>query len=128
MLTKSDGNHPIHLHGYKYFVLAEGHGYPPENLTSTVDLTNPLRRDTASIEAFGWLYIRLVADNPGAWALHCHVSWHTEAGLMMQLITRTDVLAKTPIPQRNQALCYAPVEELRKGMGPADEMFFGPSD
>ncbi|EMC94331.1 hypothetical protein BAUCODRAFT_46092, partial [Baudoinia panamericana UAMH 10762] len=100
-----DGNHPLHLHGYKYFVLAQGHGYPPminpldgtnrENiqpLYNQLDLSNPLRRDTASVEAFGWILIRLVADNPGAWAMHCHISWHTEAGLLMQLLTRTDKL------------------------------------
>jgi len=62
-----DGNHPLHLHGYKFFVMAQGHGYPPENITDSLDVTNPLRRDTASVEAFGWTLIRFVADNPGVW-------------------------------------------------------------
>jgi FtsP/CotA-like multicopper oxidase with cupredoxin domain len=127
-----DGNHPLHLHGYKYFVLAQGHGYPPmlnpvdgmtrENiqpLYSSLDFSNPLRRDTASVEAFGWVLLRLVADNPGAWALHCHISWHTEAGLLMQLLTRTDELVLTQIPAANRDLCAA--EGIEKGMGPEDE-------
>jgi hypothetical protein len=127
-----DGSHPLHLHGYKYFVLAQGHGYPPltsvagginrenlEPLYNKLDLTNPLRRDTASVEAFGWTLIRVVADNPGAWALHCHISWHSEAGLVMQLLTRTDELAKFRIPQANLDLCAA--SGIEKGMGPEDE-------
>lgn len=120
-----DGNHPLHLHGYKYFVLAQGHGYPPENLTETVDLSNPLRRDTASVEAFGWILLRVVADNPGAWSFHCHVSWHSEAGLVMQLLTRTDELSKMRIPEANRALCDAPLQELQKGARPPDEIWFG---
>lgn len=127
-----DGNHPLHLHGYKYFVLAQGHGYPPlthvgadinrENLSplyDSLDFSNPLRRDTASVEAFGWILIRLVADNPGAWAFHCHISWHSEAGLLMQLLTRADGLADVRIPLANRDLCAAP--GIEKGMGPEDE-------
>ncbi|KAF1350084.1 putative multicopper oxidase, type 1 [Delphinella strobiligena] len=130
-----DGNHPMHLHGYKYFVLAQGHGYPPrksrfEELTrdnvqplyDSLELTNPLRRDTASVEAFGWILIRFVADNPGAWPLHCHISWHTEAGLLMQFLTRTDLMAEFVVPEANQALCAA--EGLEKGTGPKDEDYY----
>jgi FtsP/CotA-like multicopper oxidase with cupredoxin domain len=120
-----DGNHPLHLHGYKYFVLGQGHGYPPADTVSSADISNPLRRDTASVEAYGWLHIRLLADNPGAWAFHCHISWHTEAGLLMQFMTRTDLLADTMIPQANQDLCQSSLADLRKGAGPEDQVFFG---
>ncbi|KAJ4325949.1 hypothetical protein N0V94_000314 [Neodidymelliopsis sp. IMI 364377] len=75
-----DGNHPFHLHGYKFWVLAQGKGYAPvpssPSSTSSastggyegleLDLQNLLRRDTASVAAYGWLLIRFVADNPGA--------------------------------------------------------------
>ncbi|KAK4900356.1 hypothetical protein LTR27_002581 [Elasticomyces elasticus] len=127
-----DGNHPMHLHGYKYFVLAQGHGYPQmksvldgitrdnvQPLYDTLDLSNPLRRDTASVEGFGWILLRLVADNPGMWAFHCHISWHTEAGLLMQLLTRSDELAALEIPEANRALCAA--DGIERGMGPKDE-------
>lgn len=129
-----DGNHPLHLHGYKYFILAQGHGYPPmkstlESLTreniqplyDQLDLSNPLRRDTASVEAFGWILLRFVADNPGAWAFHCHVSWHSEAGLLMQFLTRTDELAKLEVPEANRELCG--MEGVERGMGPEDESY-----
>jgi len=127
-----DGNHPLHLHGYKYFVLAQGHGYPPlthvgadmtkENLAplyDSLDLSNPLRRDTASVEAYGWILIRVIADNPGVFPLHCHVSWHSEAGLLMQLMTRSDELANIRVPQANLDLCAG--VGIERGMGPNDE-------
>jgi len=130
-----DGNHPLHLHGYKYFVLAQGHGYPPmksavdgmtrdniQPLYDSLDLSNPLRRDTASVEAFGWILLRLVADNPGAWAFHCHISWHTEAGLLMQFLTRSDELPNIEVPEANRALCAA--EGLEKGAGPNDDDYW----
>ncbi|TKA79112.1 hypothetical protein B0A55_02407 [Friedmanniomyces simplex] len=130
-----DGNHPMHLHGYKYFVLAQGHGYPPklsildgptrENfqpLYDTLDLSNPLRRDTASVEGFGWILLRLVADNPGVWGLHCHLSWHTEAGLLMQVLTRADGLVGVGVPEASRALCGK--EGVERGMGPRDEDYW----
>ncbi|KAI5269792.1 putative multicopper oxidase, type 1 [Aureobasidium subglaciale] len=130
-----DGNHPYHLHGYKFWVLAQGHGYPPrksldgpmdtDNLSplyDSLDLSNPLRRDTASVEAFGWALIRFVADNPGAWAFHCHISWHAEAGLLMQFLTRADLLIDTEISEVHRELCRA--SGLEKGTGPKDELYY----
>lgn len=119
-----DGSHPLHLHGYKFFLLGQGHGYfDPE--IHKANITNPLRRDTASVEAYGWLWIRIVADNPGVWPFHCHVVWHTEAGLLMQLATRTDLLGKMSIPQENKDLCASPITELSKGSTPEDQSFYG---
>jgi len=132
IVNYEDQNHPLHLHGYKYFVLAQGHALPArldntrgmdrENLTpfyDSLNLTNPLRRDTANVQGYGWTLIRFVADNPGAWPLHCHIAWHTEAGLLMQFITRTDMIAEIELPEANKALCLA--EGLEKGAAPKDE-------
>ncbi|KAF2110063.1 putative multicopper oxidase, type 1 [Lophiotrema nucula] len=118
-----DGNHPFHLHGYKFFVLAQGHGYPPKDLYSNLNLTNPLRRDTASVEHFGWTLIRFVADNSGIWAFHCHISWHSEAGLLMQFLTRADEVVKWTLPDDVKDLCKA--EGIEKGMGPDDSIWAG---
>ncbi|KAF2205921.1 putative multicopper oxidase, type 1 [Delitschia confertaspora ATCC 74209] len=118
-----DGNHPMHLHGYKFFVLAQGHGYPPASLYSTLDLSNPLRRDTASVEAFGWTLLRFVADNPGMWPLHCHISWHSEAGLLMQFLVQAEKVAKIEVPEEVQELCQA--EGIERGKGPEDDIWFG---
>jgi FtsP/CotA-like multicopper oxidase with cupredoxin domain len=122
-----DGNHPLHMHGYKFFVLAQGHGYPPDDIYETVDVRNPMRRDTASVEAYGWTMLRVIADNPGAWAFHCHVSWHSEAGLAMQLVTRSDMMAGMELPPANLDLCEAPVDQLKMGSTPDDKVFMGSS-
>ena len=129
-----DGNHPLHLHGHKYFVLAEGDGYPPltypgadityENLAplyQRLNLSDPLRRDTASVQAYGWILIRFIASNPGAWAFHCHVSWHAEAGLLMQFLVRSEELAKVKVSDASSALCLA--ADLEKGKGPDDAVY-----
>ena len=124
-----DGNHPFHLHGYKFFVLAQGHGYPPSSLLepdyvgSHLNLTNPLRRDTASVEAYGWLLISFVADNPGMWAFHCHIGWHTEAGLMMVFATRTQEMRGWKVPEEVDGLCG--LEGVERGMAPDDDFWVG---
>lgn len=118
-----DGNHPMHLHGHKFWVLAQGHGYPPSNLFASLDLENPLRRDTASVEAFGWTLLRFVADNPGVWAFHCHVTWHAEAGLLMQFVMRTEEMVGWKLPEQNERLCS--LEGHDRGRGPDDEIWYG---
>ena len=117
-----DGAHPLHLHGHKFWVLATGaSGYPGPDLYSNLNLENPLRRDTVTMEAFGWVLVRVVLDNAGMWALHCHVTWHAEAGLMMQVLARADEVANFDVPRDVTALCER--EGLDKGMAPKDEVF-----
>lgn len=118
-----DGSHPLHLHGYKFAVLGQGHGYPPADPAALANLANPLRRDTAAVEAFGWLALRLVADNPGVWAFHCHVAWHAEAGLLMQFLTRSELVREMVVPGPMRGLCEAGEEALRAGMAPEDAVF-----
>lgn len=133
-----EGNHPMHLHGHKFWVLGQGHGAWPgyqalglnpegkgvmEGHQTQVD--NLIRRDVATTEGFGWLVLRFVADNPGIWALHCHMAWHSEAGLVMQFLSRVDEVAKWEIPAANRQLCEANLEELEKGAVPKDSIWFG---
>lgn len=78
----------------------------PKNINAApmVNLSNPLRRDTFHIPAEGSVTLRIVADNPGVWFLHCtsrllvrktlltqhllsgHMEWHLEAGLAIQVV------------------------------------------
>jgi uncharacterized cupredoxin-like copper-binding protein len=121
-----DGNHPFHLHGYKFWVLRHGKGYAPQpysmpSLYENIDLANPLRRDTATIEPYGWMLIRFVADNPGAWAFHCHIGWHNEAGLGMVFATRVDEIQE--VPTDVSELCS--IDGVEKGMGPEDSFWYG---
>lgn len=59
-------NHPIHLHGYDFYIVAEGFGnFNPKTDTSKFNLVDPPLRNTASVPVKGWSVIRFVADNPG---------------------------------------------------------------
>ncbi|KAJ2990235.1 hypothetical protein NUW58_g3051 [Xylaria curta] len=134
-----ENNHPFHLHGTKMWVLGAGHGYFPGyeelgflpegkgllNPANNSVIKNPLKRDTITVEGFGWVLVRFVADNPGVWLFHCHVVWHSEAGMGMQFLSRIDDLRGLQVPEAARKLCDIPEEELRKGAPPKDEIFFG---
>ncbi|POY75890.1 hypothetical protein BMF94_0973 [Rhodotorula taiwanensis] len=56
-----DGDHPFHLHGYKFFIMGQGAGrYTGQALNEV----NPMRRDTALFPAYTYAVIRFIADNP----------------------------------------------------------------
>ncbi len=65
-------DHPFHLHGHYFFVL----GKP-----GTLNLKDPVAKDTVNIPAKGELVIQWQAKNPGRWFFHCHIEWHLEAGM-----------------------------------------------
>ncbi|KAK3180334.1 hypothetical protein K4F52_008305 [Lecanicillium sp. MT-2017a] len=129
-----DGSHPFHLHGHKFFVLQQGQsGYPPfddewrATLAEKPHLTeNPLRRDTITVEGYGWAVIRVVLDNPGLWAFHCHNTWHAESGMVMQFLVRSDDVKTWEVDDRMRAMCDLPGVE--KGMKPDDGIWFGNFD
>ncbi|XP_027159854.1 laccase-5-like [Coffea eugenioides] len=80
-------NHPIHLHGYDFYIIAEGFGnFNPKTDTAKFNLVDPPLRNTASVPVQGWSVIRFVADNPGVWLLHCHLDVHITWGLAMSFI------------------------------------------
>ncbi|KAK7002328.1 multicopper oxidase [Favolaschia claudopus] len=81
-----DGDHPFHLHGYAPWILGSGRGrYKPATSAANLDLKTPLRRDTFTVPSRGWAVIRILADNPGYWAFHCHIVWHMMGGGLFQL-------------------------------------------
>jgi suppressor of ftsI len=65
--------HPIHLHGQRFLVLAVN-GVPSDNLAW---------KDTVLVPAGSVVDILLDASNPGHWMLHCHIAEHLSAGMMM---------------------------------------------
>jgi len=64
--------HPMHLHGHSFRVLSRN-GVPV-----------PYRQwgDTVLVPPRETVEIAFVADNPGDWMLHCHVTDHQVSGLM----------------------------------------------
>jgi FtsP/CotA-like multicopper oxidase with cupredoxin domain len=64
-------DHPIHMHGHTFRILSRnGNALPAPLLSDTILMS---QQETAEI-AF-------VADNPGAWMLHCHILEHQESGM-----------------------------------------------
>ncbi|KAK9331793.1 Cupredoxin [Lipomyces starkeyi] len=102
-----DGDHPFHLHGYKFWVMGTGTGSFPYKEYGNFNTTNPMRRDTVGIQAYGWALLRFVADNPGLWPLHCHITWHLEAGLLMQFEVQPKMIAQFEPPAAWAQLCAA---------------------
>ncbi|KAI1313888.1 hypothetical protein EDD11_002423 [Mortierella claussenii] len=98
------GQHPFHLHGHTFQVIAQGKGFYEEGKTP-INAINPLRRDTATVPSRGFTVIRFKADNPGVWSFHCHIEWHVTTGLAMQFIELPDELRAMGIPKQIQSLC-----------------------
>ena len=62
-------NHPIHFHGHRFWVTGSDGGRWPKSIW---------RPEVTEIVGVGQTRdIEFVADNPGDWALHCHMSHHT---------------------------------------------------
>jgi FtsP/CotA-like multicopper oxidase with cupredoxin domain len=62
--------HPMHLHGH-FFRLVD---------PATGRASGPIK-DTVIVEPMGAMDVEFLAENPGAWLLHCHHAYHMEAGM-----------------------------------------------
>lgn len=88
-----DANHPFHMHGYNFRVVAmqkvggnvtvgqvkdmDANGTISRNL-----LDAPLK-DTVTVPDGGYTILRFEADNPGFWLFHCHLEFHAEIGMAL---------------------------------------------
>jgi suppressor of ftsI len=68
-------NHPLHLHGQRFLVVARD-GEPNPYL---------VWKDTAIIPVGSTVDLLLDLSNPGSWMLHCHIGEHAAAGMMAAL-------------------------------------------
>jgi FtsP/CotA-like multicopper oxidase with cupredoxin domain len=74
--NKIDWDHPFHMHGFFFQVLAEGGGP-----------LSPLEwKDTVNIPVKKSVQIAIRYDGrPGTWMFHCHILDHADAGMMGML-------------------------------------------
>ncbi|KAI4299453.1 hypothetical protein L6164_032913 [Bauhinia variegata] len=80
-------NHPLHLHGFNFFVVGTGLGnFDPEKDPKSFNLVDPVERNTVGVPNGGWVAIRFRANNPGVWFMHCHLEVHTTWGLKMAFL------------------------------------------
>lgn len=64
--------HPMHLHGHTFQVVGDD-GRPGA------------RKDTLIVLPMQRVRVVFAADNPGAWMLHCHNTYHQDAGMMTRV-------------------------------------------
>lgn len=106
------GKHPFHLHGHKFQIIGRSENYtsndPALNPPIVEGQANPIRRDTIVIPSKASATLRIVANNPGVWFMHCHIEWHLESGLAIQLI-EAPLLAqqRNKVPQVMYENCKA---------------------
>ncbi|KAI7985812.1 Laccase-1 [Camellia lanceoleosa] len=83
-------NHPIHVHGHNFFIVGKGFGnFDAANHPAFYNLVDPPERNTVAVPSGGWAAIRLKADNPGVWFIHCHLEEHTSWGLATGMIVKS---------------------------------------
>ena len=59
-------DHPMHLHGYHFFVVGSGSGnFNPARDPANFNLVDPPVKNTIGTNPGGWVAIRFLADNPG---------------------------------------------------------------
>ncbi|XP_027109363.2 laccase-3-like [Coffea arabica] len=88
----STEDHPIHLHGYHFFVVGQGFGnFNPRTDPARFNLVDPPARNTIDVPVGGWAVIRFVADNPGVWLFHCHIDAHLTWGLAMSFLVENGI-------------------------------------
>ena len=67
-MNEGNMSHPVHLHGFPMLVFArDGYALPQPFLCDTLDVAPGQRWDAI-----------VTADEPGAWAFHCHILTHAE--------------------------------------------------
>ncbi|KAI9080124.1 hypothetical protein K1719_037940 [Acacia pycnantha] len=92
-------NHPIHIHGFNFHVLAQGTGnYNASRDESKFNLKDPQIRNTVAVPYAGWSVIRFQANNPGIWFVHCHVEAHLPWGMAMAFEVENGPTPETTLP------------------------------
>ncbi|GMP80122.1 hypothetical protein CsSME_00035350 [Camellia sinensis var. sinensis] len=82
-------NHPIHQHGYSFYVVGFGFGnFDNETDPAGFNLVDPPEMNTVGVPTNGWAAIRFKADNPGVWFMHCHLDRHMSWGMDTVLIVK----------------------------------------
>ncbi|XP_010256874.1 PREDICTED: laccase-17-like [Nelumbo nucifera] len=92
-------SHPLHLHGFNFFVVGQGFGnFDPNKDPANFNLVDPVERNTVGVPSGGWVAIRFFADNPGVWFMHCHLEVHTSWGLKMAWVVMDGKLPNQKLP------------------------------
>lgn len=117
--------HPMHIHGHKFYVIEQGTGtYKDPTSVTESSFVSPVVRDTVTVfprshatlrgsalvagvpkAGCGWLKVRFVADNPGSWFMHCHTDFHTVMGMALVFEESLDTLWQSASLPPNHHVC-----------------------
>ncbi|KAJ2709818.1 ferroxidase fet3 [Coemansia spiralis] len=96
--------HPMHLHGYFFQIVERGMIGEPRSARRSPHA--PMHRDTTIVPPNEYVRLRIRADNPGVWLMHCHIELHMELGLALMLVTGPDKIKETmTLPPTVQEQC-----------------------
>ncbi|KAI8975951.1 Cupredoxin [Pilobolus umbonatus] len=104
-------SHPWHTHGHSHWEIAHGPGEYEESRDGDIrNVKSPLYKDLTMVYPYidptlksvnnaaigcGWSKIRIIADNPGIWAMHCHNTPHMLMGMMIALEESPELITST---------------------------------
>ncbi|KAJ2765825.1 ferroxidase fet3 [Coemansia nantahalensis] len=96
--------HPMHMHGYFFQIVERGTIGDPRSAVRSAHA--PMRRDTTIVPPDTYVRLRIRADNPGVWLMHCHIELHMELGLALTLVTAPERIKGTAsLPPDYQEQC-----------------------
>ncbi|OEL37291.1 putative laccase-9 [Dichanthelium oligosanthes] len=101
-------SHPMHLHGYSFYVVGRGLGNFDEGRDPAgYNLVDPPLENTVAVPKGGWAAIRFRATNPGVWFMHCHFDRHVVWGMDTVFIVKDGKApeAKMMRPPPNMPKC-----------------------
>ncbi|KAL7208359.1 hypothetical protein ACSBR1_030168 [Camellia fascicularis] len=97
-VLSSAENHPMHLHGFSFYVVGSGFGnFHIKKDPKNFNLVDPPLLNTVGVPKNGWSAIRFKADNPGVWFMHCHLERHSSWGMDTVMIVRDGPTSATSI-------------------------------
>ncbi|XP_024178777.2 laccase-14 [Rosa chinensis] len=97
-LLDASEDHPMHLHGYSFYVVGSGFGdFDNETDPEGYNLIDPPKLTTVSVPKKGWVAIRFKASNPGVWLWHCHLDRHFSWGMNTVMIVKNGGTPETSI-------------------------------
>ncbi|XP_033096094.1 uncharacterized protein LOC117100492 isoform X2 [Anneissia japonica] len=114
-------SHPFHLHGYYFRVVGQDTIAEKTTVAEVKELDRQgslprklqgaVKKDTVIVPSGGYVILRVHADNPGWWLLHCHIEQHTELGMALVLHVGEDIDLPTAPAELPQCGSWTPQSE-----------------
>ncbi|KAF5955286.1 hypothetical protein HYC85_008142 [Camellia sinensis] len=110
-ILNTSETHPMHLHGYNFYVVGSGYGnFDPEIDPKGYNLVDPLHVNTIAIPRNGWSKKDLIFGThckTGVWYWHCHFDRHLTWGMSTVFIVHNGSTPETSMrePPANLPQC-----------------------